>query len=117
MPRRLPRLPARSRSRREPERLSRDPAFVASVAALLPGEDKGNPNVAEQVLRDLENRYPKAARLSHPELLSAIRKGRKADFVDLDIVVLHVRKLFYGYSGDPDWITEVLTPEGGKPYR
>lgn len=82
---------------------------------MLPAEDKGNTKVAEQVLWDLETRYPKAARLTNEQLLSAIRKAKRKDTLELDRVVLQVRKLVYGYTGNPDEITEVLTPTGGKP--
>ena len=103
--------------RKELYGFSGDTDLVNAVADLIPDEDRGNTEKARQFLIDLERRYPKSKRLSNRQLLSAVRKARQEDSLEMDRVVTEVRKKVYGYRGHPDDGWEVSVPMGGKSSR
>ena len=109
----------RKRTRKSQKRSERlvfasDPAFVALVADLIPDEDRGDDHKARQFLKDLERRDSRCKRLTKDELLVAIRKASQRGSLNVDRVIVEIRKLRYGYRGDPDRVHVVHIPMGGK---
>lgn len=93
---------------------SSDHDLINAVADLIPDEDRGNLKKAQQFLVDLERRRPYSKRLSNDQILSAIKNARREDSLELDRVVLEIRKVLYGYRGNPDRVREIYVPMGGK---
>jgi hypothetical protein len=96
---------------------SADPGLVGAVADLIPDEDRGNREKARQFIIDLERRYPHCRKLSSNRLLSAIKRARREGSLQMEQVVIEVRKQIYGYHGHPDEVRVIYTPMGGKTGR
>jgi hypothetical protein len=91
------------------------PDLIDAVAELIPDEDRGDREKARTFLASLEIMYPKSKRLSNDRLLSAIRKACRGGSLNTEQAILEVRKEFYGYRGDPDKMSRISVPVGGKP--
>ena len=110
-------LSTRRKQNDHPSWLS-DEKLIKSVANLLPDEDRGNEEIAKQILIDLIRIQPNIVRLlTSEQMLKVLKRVKRSGNWNFRQLMLETRKEAYGYSGDPDhpWIKVISTPMGGKP--
>lgn len=89
--------------------------LVKEVAKILKPRTGDPTGVATQMLLDLEKiATTLMKRSSERQIIRAFRRAAEAGPITVDTVILEMRKIIYGYRGDPDEIREISVPMGGK---